>query len=321
MARRKRGFTLIELLVAIAIIAVLIALLLPAIQQAREAARRTQCTNNLKQIGLALINYYDTNGVFPFGATRTTGYQLGWVPRVFPYLGEQTRYDEIHANDDSALMNRSPWRYADTPHGGDEMEWSSVTSLVCPSSPLGDTYGFRLYESHNPYQVGQGALHYRANAGSQRYMFRYGRDRYLDWTESGVIYPESRTRMSDIVDGSKNTFLIGEHSAGTGWTDTYKGVWGGIQPWTWGYYFVGNASTVNGWMMVDHKAIRYPINFPEFVHSADTSFTAFNSAHGAGAHFAMCDGSVRFLSENMDFAIYHALATRNANEAIPNTGD
>src|SRR5690606_550341 len=91
----RTGFTLIELLVVIAIIAVLIALLLPAVQQAREAARMTQCKNNLKQIGLAIHNYHDTYNCIPPSGLAITGYQMGWVPRIFPYLEQGTRYDQI----------------------------------------------------------------------------------------------------------------------------------------------------------------------------------------------------------------------------------
>lgn len=110
MQPKKPGFTLIELLVVIAIIAVLIALLLPAIQQAREAARRTQCSNNLKQLGLAMMNYHDTHGVFPPGGIAKAGYQMGWPARLFPFMGEQPRYDAIHRDRSDALVTLFPWR-------------------------------------------------------------------------------------------------------------------------------------------------------------------------------------------------------------------
>lgn len=317
MVGKRRGFTLIELLVVIAIIAVLIALLLPAIQQAREAARRTQCTNNLKQLGLAMVNYHDINGVFPPGGLQITGYQVGWGGRLLPFVGEQARYDEIHREYKDGLVQRNAWRFPDqAPHYGNRPEWASVPPYSCPSSPLGNTYGFNQYSSYNTFLSQHGALHYRGNAGSERRNYVTGSEAARNWTTSGIIYPDSRVRVSDIIDGTINTFLLGEHSAGFGWTDTKKAVWGGIQPWTWGYYFYGVTS---GWLMIDHKAIRYPINFPDYIHTADTNFSAFNSMHTGGAHFAMCDGSVRFFSENMSFDVYHALATRAGNEAMPGT--
>jgi len=113
--RMRAAFTLVELLVVIAIIGVLVALLLPAVQTAREAARRMQCGNHLRQLGLALLNYHEVNQAFPSGAFKgNCGYKMGWIVRVFPYLEQGPRFDSIHP----VLMTATPWRFDTATHFG-----------------------------------------------------------------------------------------------------------------------------------------------------------------------------------------------------------
>lgn len=140
---RRRGFTLIELLVVIAIIAILIALLLPAVQQAREAARRTQCKNNLKQLGLAFHNYHDVYDKFPNGSHPTPtypagGYHMGWAPKLFPYLDEAPRVQAMQQFDPNPISMLGPWRLDTAPSNGANPIWGPVTALSCPSSALGN---------------------------------------------------------------------------------------------------------------------------------------------------------------------------------------
>lgn len=186
---KKRGFTLIELLVVIAIIAILIALLLPAVQQAREAARRSTCKNNLKQIGLALHNYHDTHRVFPPGVINVSSKNyIGWGTFILPFMDQAPLYNFIKTN------------------GGFDVAWSSVTALttanqgaktiipayICPSDPMGGL---------NVEMSSYGKSNYVSCPGN---LFN-GTGAY-----SGVFYANSKVRMRDITDGTSNTILGGE---------------------------------------------------------------------------------------------------------------
>ena len=206
------GFTLIELLVVIAIIAVLIALLLPAVQSAREAARRTQCTNNLKQIGLALHGYHDTNGVFPPGylilpggnvlmgtpepLTHDTGPGWAWGSLILPYVEQSP----VHA---SLNFNLPCWRPANTTGAG-----TSLGIFHCPSV----SEGSKTYDVKD--QAGNilatfSRSHYPANSGRQE-AWAYAVD---DWStmSDGPIYRNSRTSVASVSDGLSNTIFLGEH--------------------------------------------------------------------------------------------------------------
>ncbi|WP_166827120.1 DUF1559 family PulG-like putative transporter [Thalassoroseus pseudoceratinae] len=309
---RRPGFTLIELLVVIAIIAILIALLLPAVQQAREAARRTQCKNNLKQLGLAFHNYHDTNLTFPPGGLEHSGYRIGWAGRVFPFLEQGNRVDAMDAMAADALMNIMPWRFDTAPHNGDSPVFTdSIGVLACPSSALGEKSP-DITNSTLPWIVDQGALHYRGNGGSSDLDIVSGSSSTRNYSTSGVLYPTSRVRIGDVVDGTSNTLLIGESSSSQGWTDSQKRGWGGIQPWTWGYYYYGSG---NGFLQLDNKYVQFPINYQG---SFATNNTPFTSYHPGGAQFLNCDGSSTFLSENMDLNVLKAMATRMGGEVIDN---
>ena len=312
ISRRGRGFTLIELLVVIAIIAILIALLLPAVQQAREAARMTQCRNNLKQLGLAFHNYHDVYNTFMPGAFDISiTYPMGWVPRVFPYLEQGNRNARMDGLAANYLTSRSPYR---THNREDVVFMDPIKVLICPSSEQGtaapDITGTGTDTSINPRQ---GGLHYRANAGSRDVEYMQGTSaagETRSWTKSGIIFPYSRTRIGDISDGTSNTFLLGETSSSRGWTDPLKKGFGGLQPWTWGFYFYDQGS----WLTIDAKWTQYPIGYTgAFV----TNATPWKSPHsGNGANFLFCDGSVRHLSQNMDLGTLKGTATRANGEAL-----
>ena len=309
MRSRRTGFTLIELLVVIAIIAILIALLLPAVQQAREAARRTQCKNNLKQLGLAFHNYHDTNLTFPPGGFEHSGYRIGWPGRVFPFLEQGNRVDAMDAFAADAMMNIMPWRFDSAPHNGShEVFTSAIPSFACPSSALGEKSP-DINNSTLPWIKEQGALHYRANGGSSDVGIIAGSSSGRNYSTSGVIYPTSRVRIGDVKDGTTNTLLIGESSSSDGWTAGQKAGWGGIQPWTWGYYYYSGS----GYLQLDNKYIQFPINYKG---SFATNNTPFTSYHPGGAQFLYCDGSSTFLSETMDLNVLKAMATRDNGEVL-----
>jgi prepilin-type N-terminal cleavage/methylation domain-containing protein/prepilin-type processing-associated H-X9-DG protein len=319
--RPRRAFTLIELLVVIAIIAVLIGLLVPAVQKVREAANRASCQNNLKQLGLALHQYHDATKAFPTGGQRKYGYLIGWTVLVFPYIEETNRLTAIGQITTDALNRIEPWRQTSAPNnGGSPLFTSPVVLFVCPSSELGSLSPDIQYPSNPEINAAnQGALHYRANGGSADvgYVegFQYGaRQPQRDYTTSGIIYPESRVHIADVMDGTSNTILLGECSSAQGWKPGSKG-WGGIQPWTWGYYFYGVPPGPDyGYLMLDCKYVQYPIGYSgTFL----TNNTPYRSAHsGGGANFVMTDGSVRFLVNTTDLNLLKGLATRAGGEPI-----
>jgi prepilin-type N-terminal cleavage/methylation domain-containing protein len=232
--RRRPAFTLIELLVVIAIIAILIGLLLPAIQKVRDAANRASCSNNLKQLGLAFHNYHDATGALPTGGDKRSGvrYVIGWPGLILPYFEEDNRCNQIDALTPNALYVVMPWRLLAVPHNGNSPLYTSpIKIFVCPGSELG-SLSPDAWNTSNPdiNAVRQGALHYRANGGSPTLGLVQGTwSRHAWYTTSGVIYPNSKVRLTDITDGTSNTLLAGETSSALG-RPLVSRSWGGIQP-------------------------------------------------------------------------------------------
>ncbi len=310
---RRRGFTLIELLVVIAIIAVLIALLLPAVQQAREAARMTQCRNNLKQLGLAFHNYHDVNLTFMPGGFDGVpiSYPMGWVPRIFPYIEQSARYDAIRdlgANGSDGLVTVSPYRTESI--GDNPLFTDAIAALICPSSPMGAKSGMSS-PANQPHRGQQAGLHYRGNAGSRLvgYVDPAG-DESTAYTNSGVIFPGRNVTIGQISDGTSNTILLGEISDSTKWPSAMVNSWGGTQPWVFGFFNYSNGSR----LMIDHKWVQHPVGYRgSFV----TNGTPYISAHGSGgANILLADGSVRLITPSINMSVLHALATRANGEVV-----
>lgn len=324
MLSRRRGFTLIELLVVIAIIAVLIALLLPAVQQAREAARRSQCKNNLKQIGLALHNYHDVAKVFPPALLNSGRYNNatfysngnqvlnapGWI-MLLPYIDQAPAYSTYNLN----LCSNQSSPYGMGVMGQDSVN-ESVTSLlvpnlVCPSHPGG---GEQV--TSNP---GSSTDFYtRRNARRTSYLFSTGQ-----WTDYDAPYRNFNTdvrqaafgnngaaRIEDITDGTSNTYVIGESWGGRFHTSTAYGPWGlqGTHTCCHGRT-LSNSSTVVDSTTVAQYVPDFYLNKPYQNDAQRRTYAwAFNSGHTGGGHFLLGDGSVRFLSENTDAATQARLA-------------
>ena len=326
---RRRGFTLIELLVVIAIIAVLVGLLLPAVQKVREAAARAKCQNNLKQLGLGIHNYESTYQVLPSGSypvTSNATYALGWVPRVFPFVEEGPRLSAIEALTPNAMLNINPSRLTTSPYGfgNDPAFMNPVKTLACPSSELLalSPDAFINNASNATLTRLQGALHYVANAGSGNEFAPHptggtytASDAFAQFTVNGLIYPDSKVKLVDVADGTSNTLLVGERSSAQNWpqgTNTPP-LWGRIQPWTWGF-----TKYSYGYLMIDHKYVLLPINGG--TGTTTPNGTAYRSAHaGDGVNAVMGDGSVRFLTAGMtDVNTLHALATRSGGEVVAN---
>lgn len=294
-----RGFTLIELLVVIAIIAVLIALLLPAVQQAREAARRTQCKNNLKQLGLALHNYHDIHRVLPSGwISVDNGVQsahdglngAGWGTMILPLIDQSPLYNQFNA--DLAI------------HDPVNLPFLSQTlkAWQCPSDPK--PLRWQIEEEGNPGNV-------LAELPTANYIGLFGTIE-LDGCENspgtapvspngqcvgdGVFYHNSRTRLRDITDGTTNTIMLGERRTDTdlGWYSTWPGM---------------IAEGEEAFQRILGSADHVP-NDPA-AHLDD-----FSSHHEGGAQFCLADGSVRFVTENIDHGVYQSLATIGGGEVV-----
>ncbi len=270
--RPRAAFTLIELLVVIAIIAILIALLLPAVQQAREAARRSQCKNNLKQIGLALHNYHDTHRVFPPGwMTRITtstyndnrfgAGRYGWSMYILPFV------------DQAPLYNIQNFSLNDVPNGSNTNKLNSPLSVYrCPSD-TGKATGDKTW----------GVSNYAGNYGS----VTTAAHSFVQFTD-GIFFGNSNIKIRDITDGTSNTILVGEVSIrqyGIANRSLGAGTWPGLnQNKQWD-------------MLTRSTAASSGINQSTGV--SNTAQDGFGSFHEGGAQFLLCDGSVRFISENI----------------------
>ena len=190
-ASHKRGFTLVELLVVIAIIGVLVALLLPAVQQARESARRTECSNNLKQWGLAVHNYHDTFHNLPIGITVPG--QWTFRTALLPYLEQQALFEQIDPDNYPHCFEAS----RDAHTRGENPSDDAVDAYFCPSDPRSG----QLYQGY-----------YGADYMPTQYMGVLGSDSDYPWVNNGVFYINSKIGFQSIVDGTSNTLMIGERS-------------------------------------------------------------------------------------------------------------
>jgi prepilin-type N-terminal cleavage/methylation domain-containing protein/prepilin-type processing-associated H-X9-DG protein len=303
--RKPRGFTLIELLVVIAIIAILIALLLPAVQQAREAARRSQCKNNLKQWGLALHNYHETHFILPPGAigfaNPTTAPQknnMTFQVFVLPFLDQAA----LHSAFDFNLHYDTPPNLA--------LKQRSAPIFFCPSARSGDQFSTTAGEYTLHYYGVAGAKGPRPAplAGNYAITGTTGGD-HGGFATNGVLSHSSNVRFRDITDGMSTTFMMGEIASPTnpGWSNSYR-------PWTQG---ASGAFTTGAIAMYGCKNVAWPIG-PSGWTSGNASRlfndVRFGSLHEGGAHFLMCDGAVNFVSENIDMAVYQSVASREDGE-------
>jgi len=306
--RFSRGFTLIELLVVIAIIAILVALLLPAVQQAREAARRTQCKNNLKQLGIALHNYHDTHGKFPPGGFwnvphRGLRYHQGsLLTHLLPFVEQSNMYNQIpFTNPPGRNVNN-----ARMPNNQLMRQRFFVPSFVCPSDTAGNNYNNRATVQN--YAGSKGADNAGSPTGGNPNGSPRCPDAYLSFRKSrgggngvsGPFYRNGRCdSMRDILDGTSNTIFMGE-----------------VRPECSNHIRQGWLQANNGQGMV---STLYPINLDtcntsnasgcNWINNWTNEF-GFRSRHTGGAQFLLGDGAVRFISENIDHETYNRLGAK-----------
>ncbi len=313
-SRSLRGFTLVELLVVIAIIGVLVALLLPAVQAAREAARRSQCTNNLKQIGLAMQNYDSALGSFPPGALveipevcQRTGDCRGIAMHVLmmPYF-EQDALEETFRPFYSSDGGWIDWA-VDNAGAANPLISSPVSVYICPSSGRWNEY----LERKDYFGVTGGAFTEFPRAF-----------RGLVFSD-GVMYPNSFTRIGEITDGTSNTLAVGEsvhgHPYGLGPNNILSGGddSGGPVPW---WYGVAISQSDPGRQATGRVLLSTvnPVNSQLQVplEGLDNNEVPFGSDHAGGAQFVFCDGHVEFIQDAIDINAYQWLSTRAGEEVV-----
>lgn len=325
---RKRGFTLIELLVVIAIIAILIALLLPAVQQAREAARRTQCKNNLKQLGLALHNYHDVYSVFPMSTNADGSLDAGDTPLalglrlmnhrgwlgVLPYIEQSTMYGALNLSLPTGSYNRAGSPTIPAPqgdpftNGNGRIVSTALPAFQCPSDP-GATHWRGASVNYDISAAAAAAQMYGALSNYDFSVERYSNS-MTQWVRRGTIVatvfgiPNTRTRrmfglhsnstMRDIADGTSNVAMIIE---GTREVKNGVGATWGFAKWVSNGIDLGS-DKINFWPCCPWWTTTPPDS--DVKPGRTRNWGAAGSNHTGGCQITLADGSVRFISENID---------------------
>lgn len=316
------GFTLVELLVVIAIIGVLVALLLPAVQAAREAARRSDCQNRFRQLGLACLNHHDSKRAFPAGSStqRIAGTtkdvtSLSYIAQVLPYIEQQGV---------GTLINHA--QHWSDPSNSVAVK-TPLTAIRCPSQEMGEMTFTDQPGGGTSEQLNSLRAHYMAVMGAKtrcpvannspfpESSYEMAKDAttgaYVCDTSggsaiNGIIYPGSKTTFKDVTDGSTNTFLLGEIS----WDVGPQRVW-----------LVGAASKTGIYTyQYTAKNMMHPLN-TAFRTQPENGYAnndlSFGSRHQGGTHFAMADGSVQFVREDADVVgVLRPLSSRASEEIV-----
>jgi prepilin-type N-terminal cleavage/methylation domain-containing protein len=325
MKTRRRAFTLIELLVVIAIIAILIALLLPAVQQAREAARRSQCKNNMKQIGLALHNYHDVFKVFPPGEVNCgvpagagcIGYAGGntghnWTACILPYIDQAPLYNGF--NDGGAGFTGGGTGIA-SHDAGVKVQ---LAAYICPSSPLNHINGY-----------GWSATSYLGTLGSTDYVGIMGSSTNgTNRGTFGTFLRNSKNGVHDMTDGTSNVMMVGEYS-GLAKGQPMSSIktagpepgYGFFNTTAWWGFWDNTSSSIYAIQLSAIKTVWAAPNQTYFLGtgsaSASTSFIqSLKSQHVGGVQILLADGAVRFLSENINLATLRNLADMNDSNTL-----
>lgn len=292
--RLRRGFTLVELLVVIAIIGILVALLLPAVQAAREAARRTQCINHMKQIALALTNYHDVKKSYPSSYDTTTFW--AWGTDILPYIENSAMRDGLVSRNNGVLNPFDTVQF--------DIMKTTISDYRCPSDDAP-----QLNDKRAPFGSNLVA--------TSNYIGVMGSTTVLKDTvpqANGIMFQNSHVRLKDITDGTTKTFLLGERD----YLNHYAAIWaaGTTSPGaTWSSFRHLNTNpTFIGGVSIDGGGL---------INCVQPS--CFSSIHPGGANFALADGSVQFVDENIDatsddvgptMGIYQRLGNRKDGQVV-----
>jgi prepilin-type N-terminal cleavage/methylation domain-containing protein len=345
-ARFRRGFTLVELLVVIAIIGVLVALLLPAVQAAREAARRSQCGNNLKQLGLALHNYHDTFKVFPpallgSGRYNNAAYHAarggvknttGWTVMA-PFMEQAPLHSKYKFDYCSSIS--SPYSH---PPAGDDLQNDGVYNarvqlLECPSHPQAGEQSSASAPAGMPGTMTD--FYQRRNAYRTSYLFSTGAftdydapySAYNTYRDQGAFGNDGAANMAGITDGTSNSIALGEAASGRHKTSASFGPWGltGTHTCCHGrIYTTFNPNSSTGrqtgqFAPTPADRTNWTINGPYTGDALRRHYAwVFSSQHPGGAQFALCDGSTRFLTNTIDYFTLLRLAFVHDGEPVSN---
>lgn len=293
---KSTGFTLVELLVVITIIGILISLLLPAVQSAREAARRLQCGNNLKQMGLAMHNYATVwDECFPTGNTgETNRWKPGLFTVILPYLEQQNLYDQLDVTGKTDTINDETNKY------------TIVSCYICPSWPHPS-----VYRNMSANWLNGAMVTYQGAGGAYPGVKPYTTLQEGNSPHNGMFGMNRARRIAEVKDGLSNTLAMGEfvHIERAG-SNCYASPPGNLRPWLLGSSYV--------MAMYGCKVVEYAINstVDRFNDGICFNHLPMGSFHAGGMNGLMADGSVSFLSENIEMTTYRGLATVAGSETV-----
>jgi prepilin-type N-terminal cleavage/methylation domain-containing protein/prepilin-type processing-associated H-X9-DG protein len=312
--RTRRGFTLIELLVVIAIIAILIGLLLPAVQKVREAAARTQCQNNLKQLGIACHSYHDVSNTLPRNGGPGYGYgnnfpnSFSWMAQILPYIEQDNLYKagNLGNNPTPTLGVVAGTVQPSVQADGTFTCSKQIKTFLCPSDNSSNQP--RTDRANMPSGFQMGNTNYKGVAGNN---WQWGNNQFIPTGGSGNGLDQgngvfwrtdhsSKVTIQGIPDGSSNTYIIGED--------------------------LPDRNIHCSWSFFNHATgtcaiplnTNLPGSIPQYSASDWPNVYSFRSRHTGGAIFAMGDGSVRFVNQSIDIGTYRAFASRNGGEVVSN---